>query len=77
MSVQQPRLNAGLMGVPKGEAKAQPQTPSAPAGGATGKVALTLRIAPALHEQLRLASFEQRRPMQDIILEALANHFDS
>lgn len=77
MSVQPSRLNADLMGVPKGEAKAQPQTTSAPTGGITGKVALTLRIAPALHEQLRLASFQQRRPMQDIILEALAHHLDS
>ncbi len=70
----QPRLNAGLVSVPKGGAKAQPQT--SPPSGAVGKVALTLRIAPALHDKLRLASFEQRRPMQDIILEALASHLD-
>lgn len=71
----QPRLSSGLVSVPKGGAKAEP--PIAPANGSIGKVALTLRIAPALHDKLRLAAFEQRRPMQDIILEALARQLDS
>ena len=50
--------------------------PVAPAS-AGGKVALTLRITPALHDRLRREAFEQRRPMQDIILEAVASHLGS
>ena len=73
MSARQPRLDAALLGVPKGGAKAQPQTTPAPPAR---RVALTLRIEPALHDRLRLASFEQRRPMQDIILEALSRQLD-
>jgi predicted HicB family RNase H-like nuclease len=63
-----------LLGVAKGDAKVATPAPAPSTNGATGKVALTLRIAPALHDRLRLAAFEQRRPMQDIILEALASH---
>jgi hypothetical protein len=42
----------------------------------TGRVALTLRITPELHERLRRMAFEQRRPMQDLILEAVGRWLD-
>ena len=77
MRASSPRLNAGLLGVPKGEAKAQPQVTPASTSAAGGKVALTLRINPQLHDRLRREAFEQRRPMQDIIIEAVTNHLGS
>lgn len=73
-------LSAALLGTPKGEATSsspdpQPLSPSATLP--SGRVALTLRIAPELHERLRRLAFEQRRPMQSIILEAIASHLDA
>lgn len=70
-----PRLDAALLSVPKGEAGAAPAEASSTALPA-GRVAFTLRITPELHERLRRMAFEQRRPMQDLILEAVARWLD-
>lgn len=73
-----PRLTPDLVGVTKGSAKAEPQAAAVPTppGATVGKVALTLRITPDLHERLRVAAFEQRCSMQDIILAGIARQLD-
>lgn len=63
------RLSVGLL-ADKGQA--QPQVPVAPPSeAANGRVALTLRISPQIHDQLRALAFHQRRTMQDIVMEAV------
>lgn len=48
----------------------QPQPLSGPPARA-GKVALTLRIEPELHRELRTAAFQQDTTIQELILRAL------
>lgn len=70
-----PRLDAGLLGVRKGEAAAEPMTQERLVQ--EERRALTLRVPLSLHGRLRKAAFDQDRPMQDIIFEALEKHLEA
>jgi predicted transcriptional regulator len=45
-----------------------------PPGGAVQQ--LTIRLPKNLYEQLRKTAFDQRRPMNEIIIEAVADKLD-
>lgn len=51
------------------EPKAPPQSSGPPARA--GRVALTLRIEPELHRELRTIAFQQDTTIQELILKAL------
>jgi hypothetical protein len=66
-----PRLNAELLNVPKGEAAPDLPSPEREPDQNVGWVSLTMRVEPEIYEEFREIAFRRRRKMADLFRQAL------
>jgi len=69
-------LDAGIVRIRKGEAQPapEPQRPKAVAP-AEERIGITVRLPASVHEQLRVAAFEQRTSKQALMERLVIEHF--